>query len=117
MIPHDLLLAKLAAYGVAPVSLPLLHSNVRDRSQRVRIEDATSDVVVISKDLPLGSVLGPLLFNIFLNDLFYFINRANLSNYADDNQIYFSDRDPEMVRFVINGDLAVASRWFDDNKL
>ena len=62
-------------------------------------------------------MLGPLLFNIFLNDLFYFINRANLSNYADDNQIYFSDRDPEVVKSVINGDLAVASRWFDDNKL
>ena len=44
MIPHDLLLAKLAAYGVAPVSLPLLHSYLRDRSQRVRIEDVTSDV-------------------------------------------------------------------------
>ena len=62
-------------------------------------------------------MLGPLLFNIFLNDLFYFINRTNLSNYADDNQIYFSDRDPEVVKSVINGDLAVASRWFDDNKL
>ena len=117
MIPHDLLLAKLAAYGVAPVSLPLLHSYLRDRSQRVRIEDVTSDVVVFSKGVPQGSVLGPLLFNIFLNDLFYFINRANLSNYADDNQIYFSDRDPEVVKSVINGDLAVASRWFDDNKL
>ena len=117
MIPHDLLLAKLAAYGVAPVSLPLLHSYLRDRSQRVRIEDVTSDVVVFSKGVPQGSVLGSLLFNIFLNDLFYFINRANLSNYADDNQIYFSDRDPEVVKSVINGDLAVASRWFDDNKL
>ena len=57
MIPHDLLLAKLAAYGVAPVSLPLLHSYLRDRSQRVRIEDVTSDVVAFSKGAPQGSVL------------------------------------------------------------
>ena len=40
-----------------------------------------------------------------------------MSNYADDNQIYFSDSDPEVVKPVINGNLAVASRWFDDNKL
>ena len=62
-------------------------------------------------------MLGPLLFNIFHDYLFHFINRANLSNYVDDNQIYFSDRDPEVVKSVINGDLAVSSRWFDDNKL
>ena len=62
-------------------------------------------------------MLGPLLFNIFFNDLFYFINRANLSSHADDYQIDFSDRDPEVVKSVINGDLAVASRWFDNNKL
>ena len=60
-----LYIAKLAAYGVSPVSLPLLHSYLRDRSQRVRIEDVTSDVLVFSKGVPQGSVLGPLLFSIF----------------------------------------------------
>ena len=63
MIPHDLLLAKLAAYGVAPVSLPLLHSYLRDRSQRVRIEDITYDV--FSKGVPQGLVLGPLFLKYF----------------------------------------------------
>ena len=40
-----------------------------------------------------------------------------MSNYADDNQIYFSDRNPQVVKSVINGDITVVSRWFDDNKL
>ena len=56
MISHDLLLAKLAAYGVSPPSLVLVHSYLRDRSQRVRIEDVTSDVVVFSEGVPQGSV-------------------------------------------------------------
>ena len=47
--------------------------------------------------------------------LFYFINRANLSNYVDANQLYFTDRNLELVKSVINGDLPVPSRSFDDN--
>ena len=116
-IPHNLLLAKLAAYGVSSPSLSLLHSYLRDRFQRVRIEDVTSDFVALSKGVLQGSVLGPLLFNIFLNDLFYFIRRGNLSNYADDNEVYFSNRDPDVVESVINDERSIAGRWFDDNKL
>ena len=54
-----------------------------------------------------GSVLGPLLFNIFINDLFYFIKEVKLSNYADDNQLYFADTDPA----VLNKKLVVVSVW------
>ena len=56
MISHDFLLAKLAGYGVSPSSLALVHSYLNDRSQSVRIEDVTSDVVVFSKGVPQGSV-------------------------------------------------------------
>ena len=82
------LLAKLAAYGVSPPSLALLHSYIRDRSKPVRIEDVTSDVVVFYKSVPQGSILGPLLLNIFLKDRFYFINRASLSNSTDDTRFF-----------------------------
>ena len=65
MIPHNLLLAKLAAYGISSSSLFLLQDYLRGRSQRVKIEDVTSDVLPISKGVPQGSVLGPLLLTFF----------------------------------------------------
>ena len=107
LIPHDLLLAKLSAYGISTHSLNLLKSYLTNRRQRVRVEDVTSDI----------SVLGPLLFNIFINDLFYFIKEAKLSNYADDNQLYFADTDPAVVEHVVNKELVVVRELYRNNKM
>ena len=67
------------------------------------MEDVTSDTSYVNSGVPHGSVLGPLLFNIFINDLLYFIKEAKLSNYADDNQMYFADTDTAVV--VLNKEL------------
>ncbi len=95
-IPHNLLLAKLSAYGISDLSLRLVQSNLQDRHQRVEIEDITSDKIIVTKGVPQGSVLGPLLFNIFLSDLLNFVKVAKMSN-ADDNQLYYSHQDPNIV--------------------
>ena len=57
------------------------------------------------------------MFNIFINDLFHFIKEAELSNYADDNQLYFADTDPAVVEHVVNKELAVVCEWFRNNKM
>ena len=57
------------------------------------------------------------MFNIFINDLFYFIKEAKLSNYADDNQLYFADTDPAFVEHVVNKELVVVCEWFRNNKM
>ena len=117
LIPHNLLLAKLAAYGIRNESLTLLQSYLQDRSQRVKIENITSDSVSVTRGVPQGSVLGPLLFNVFLNDLFYFIKVAKLSNYADDNQLYSIDLNPAVVEETMKEELKIASTWFSNNNL
>ena len=64
LIPHDLLLVKLFAYGISTHSLNLLKSYLTNRGQRVRVEDVTSDISYVNSGVLQGSVLGSLLFNI-----------------------------------------------------
>ena len=87
-INHDLLIAKLEAYGFSNNALLFMVSYLKNRSQRVSINSSFSILEEIIAGVPQGSILGPILFNIFLNDIFYFENRSFLSNYADDNVLY-----------------------------
>lgn len=65
--------------------------------------------------IPQGSILGPVLFNIFVNDLAYVIKRSNLSTYADDTQIFYADKDPVKIQDNINSDLSFVDKWHLDN--
>ena len=77
-LPHDLLIAKLHAYGLDYQSLKILSSYLRNRKQRVRLGSIFSTWHDILTGVPQGSILGPLLFNIFLCDLFLFINNVDI---------------------------------------
>ena len=85
-LPHDLLIAKLEAYGLGRSSLLLLLSYLKDCKQSVKIKGIRSLFQLIKSGVPQGSILGPILFNIFMNDLFYLLQN-DLHNFADDNTI------------------------------
>ena len=86
---HDLLIAKLGAYGFQENALVFMKSYFTNR-QRVRVNSNFSMWEKIISRVPQGSILGPLLFNTFLNDLFLFVEKSDLSNYADDYTLYSS---------------------------
>ena len=86
-INHDLLLAKLRAYGFSNNALNLMCSYLKSRKQRTQINNNFSSEKNIIARVPQGSIDGPLLFNLFINDLIFFITTF-LSNYADDNSLY-----------------------------
>ena len=84
---HDLFIAKLGVYGFETDALRYMKSYLTKRKQRVRVNKTFSQWDRITKGVPQDSILGPLLFYIFLNDLFLFVSNASLSNYAEDNTL------------------------------
>ena len=66
-----------------------MKSYLSNRKQCVKLGGFKSDYESILKCVPQGSILGPVLFNIFINDIFHFVESCDLYNYADDNTVYF----------------------------
>ena len=116
-LPHDLLLLKLKYYGIADSALKLLDSYLSNRKQCVKIGQINSSFRLIYKGVPQGSILGPVLFNIFINDIFHFVSKSNLYNYADDNTISFSDMKIENVISTLEKDSKTLIHWFSDNQM
>ena len=80
---HNLLVAKLGPYGFNTKALYYIKSYLDNRKQRVLVNSNFSSWQEIIAEVPQGSILGPLLFNIFVNDIFPFVSSFKLSNYAD----------------------------------
>ena len=116
-IPHGLLICKLRAYGVSEKACIFLSTYLSGRYQRVKVENSRSSWAPVKKGIPQGSCLGPLLFNIFINDIFCFITKCDLFNYADDNTLSKSAGTVELVIEALKTDANNAIKWFEDNNM
>ena len=116
-LPHDILIAKLNAYGLSHSALEFIHSYLSNRKQRCKLGSSYSTGGDITSGVPQGSVLGPLLFNIFMNDFFFFIKRSSTTNFADDNTLYAFGDNLEEVIYKLEEDIENASYWFHINKM
>ena len=86
-INHKLLLAKLKAYGFSKDAMTLMRSYLENCNQKVVINNSASITQTVIAGVPQGSIDGPLLFNLFINNLVLFIEYTALGSYADDNNL------------------------------
>ena len=116
-LPHCLTIYKLYSYGASREACTLIASYLRDRKQRIKLGSSRSEWTETFKGVPQGSILGPLIFNIFLNDIFYFVSKGDLYNYADDNCISVSHKDIRLVSAELENETQIMTKWFADNSL
>ena len=115
-INHELLIAKLYAYGFSKDALKLINSYMSNRWQRTKIGKSFSSWSALLKGVPQGSVLGPILLNIYLNDLFYFLH-CNICNFADDTTPYVCGKNLDVFMQQLEQQSNIALKWFEDNNI
>ena len=116
-VPHDLLLAKLAAYGVNESFPCYIYSYLLNRKQCVRINNINSDFLTVVSGVLQGSIVGPILFNCFFNEFFCVIEIAHAHNFADDDTLTALANSIQNLIHILESESSVAIKWFKDNKM
>ena len=116
-VNHDILLSKLEHYGVRGVVLEWFKSYLSGRRQYVVVNNTSSDVLPINCGVPQGSILGPLLFLIYINDLPNVSSKLKFYLFADDTNIYSESENLGSLLQCVNRELKYVKRWLDVNRL
>ena len=116
-LDHSILIKKLAHYGVKGTALEWFISYLTGRSRNVAIDRVSSSILTLSTGVPQGSILGPLLFLIYMNDVPYCTKYFNFILYADDTILNSTIQIPSMSPININSELAKVYDWLAVNKL
>ena len=116
-ISHDLIIAKIAAYDFDPKSLEYILSYLANRKQSTRLNEIYSAFQKIMSGVTYGSILGPIIFNILINDFFLsFVNRKN-NKHADDNTLSsFSNSIYHLIK-TLESETNIATSWLRSNKM
>ena len=115
-LDHELLIAKLNAYGFSLTALKLVHNYLSNRKQRTKINSLYNSLLKIIFGVPQGSILGPLLFIIFLIDLFFIIKDTDIASYADDSTpCVIADNIDGVIKFLEEAS-EILFKWFNENE-
>ena len=116
-VNHKILLDKLSHYGISGSALAWFTSYLNNRYQRVSLDGNLSDYRQIECGVPQGSILGPLLFLIYLNDLHNTIQNSSTFHFADDTELTCWEKNANKLRRKLNEDLQHLFEWLCANRL
>ena len=112
---HDLLIAKLHAYGLDLATLKILQDYLTNRKQRTKFDSFYSAWEKILSRVPQGSILGPLLSKIFMRDMFLTLKTTSFTGYADDNTPFVVTENTTNVKPALKDIGENLIKWFSDN--
>ena len=115
-VDHDILLKKLEYYGMRGLTNDWFRSYLTDQKQFVSINGHNSNEMECNIGVPQGSVLGPLLFLIYINDLNHAINNSVVHHFADDTNLLHINKNIKKMNTLLNQDLKSLCNWLKANK-
>ena len=116
-VDHEILLKKLSHYGIRGLANDWFKSYLNNRQQFVSMSGYDSDKLIIKHGVPQGSVLGPLLFLVYINDLHKSIKYCTVRHFADDTNLLISSNSPKQLQSHLNSDLKCLCKWLRANKI
>ena len=116
-IDHNILISKLEHYGVRGIPLRWFESYLSNRQQYVEFNGVSSESCEIKCGVPQGSILGPLLFLLYINDLCNVSKVLDFILFADDTNIFFSHKDFDLLPGILNSEMLKLIHWCRENKL
>ena len=114
---HQILIKKIQYYGIAGTALVWFKSYLSNRKQYISSQDISKNCLDIICGAPQGSIHGPLLFLIYVNDLFRASNRIMEVMFADDTNLFISHKNIDTLFAIANVELGNVSTWVKSNKL
>ena len=116
-INHEILLTKLEFYGVRGVALKWFKNYLTNRKQYVEFKNGKTKFFEINCGVPQGSILEPILFLLYINDIINSTENLSLALFADDTNVFYISKSLNELNETVNNELSNLSLWFRTNKL